>query len=222
MPSRTDATPAAVTYIGLPLNSGGAHSLGRMSRRVAFERTTNFLEVCTRLSCPVAYEFQLNEFGLGPLTDIEDALEERFGGRRAAPVSSDRVGDALNLLDELDPQPTASGIAPLWFWMRTTFQLIDPDTREPFAGQDPDRFCGVEYDYKRPLGTSSLRLILSNRAVLGVELCIPDADDERLAAAVPFLQSSLPFKFSTKQWKEWTPTKTGRFKGRRTLAPPTS
>ena len=42
-----EVTFAAVTSVGLPISSGGAHSLGRMSRRTAYERTRSFLEACT-------------------------------------------------------------------------------------------------------------------------------------------------------------------------------
>jgi hypothetical protein len=70
-----------------------------------------------------------------------------------------------------------------------------------------------------PLGTSSIHLTLHTHATLGIELCIPDADDEVVRRVVPWLQESLPFTFSPKQWRAWTPTKSRSFKARRMAAP---
>jgi hypothetical protein len=44
----TDSAPTAVTYDGLPVSSGCAHSLGRMTRRAAYDATMSFLRTCTQ------------------------------------------------------------------------------------------------------------------------------------------------------------------------------
>jgi hypothetical protein len=46
--------PAAVTYIGLPISSGGAHSLGRMTRRAAYAAMMEFVGTCAQLIDPMA------------------------------------------------------------------------------------------------------------------------------------------------------------------------
>lgn len=217
-----EMAPAAVTYVGLPISSGGAHSLGRMSRRAAYARTISFLSTCTEPGGPISYEFRVNEVPrLPPVPHLERELQRRlgqYGGGlrgidRRVSVQEDRVAEALDLLDDLDPQPTNQwGMAPIWFWATSTFRIMDPATGRPLPGQDPARFRGVEYEWRVPLGTSGLRLILHNHAALGIELCIPQADNEVLSRVVPWLQQHLPLTLSAKQWRAWTPTKSGSFK----------
>ncbi len=212
-------TPAAVTYVGLPISSGGAHSLGRMSRRAAYQRTIAFLQACTQPVGAIDYTFKVHDVPeLGPVPGLERELKRRFGNHVG--LQEDRVPDALDFLDDIDPQPTNQwGMAPVWFSVMSKFRILDPTTGRPLPGQDPKRFHGVEYEGTVPLGTSGLRVILHNRALLAIELCIPDADEDLLRRVVPWLQENLPFRFSPKQWRAWTPTKSGSFKGRKTIAP---
>jgi hypothetical protein len=214
--------PTAVTYIGLPISSGGAHSLGRMSRRVAYHRTIDFLEACTEPVASRVYSFRVLEVPqLDPVPRLEGELQRRFGRY------VDRFGDypgipeasvdaALDFLDEIDPQPTNRwGMAPIWFWVSSQFRILDPATGQPMPGQDPSQFSGVEYEWRVPLGSSGLRLILHNQAQIGIELCIPDADRDTLGRLIPWLQEHLPFRLSPKHWRAWTPTKSGSFKARK-------
>lgn len=218
MPPARD-TPAAVTYIGLPISSGGAHALGRMSRRVAYDRTIAFLRACTQQVGEIQYKFAVVDVPeLKPVPGLEQELRRRFG--EYTRIEAERVPDAIDLLDDIDPQPTNRwGLAPIWFRTSGRFQILDPSTGRPIPGQDPSRFHGVEYDWKVPLGTSSLHLSLHNRASLGIELCIPDADDQVLRRVVPWLEDNLPFTFSPKWWRAWTPTRGGSFKARKMTAP---
>lgn len=221
--------PVAVTYDGLPISSGGAHSLGRLSRREAYARTTSFLRTCTEPAGPREYWFAVNSVPeLRPVRRLEKELERRFGKREGflwikdqrLDIAAERVAEALDFLDEIDPQPTNRwGMAPIWFWVTTKFRILDPATGQPLPGQDPDRYRGNEYEWGLPLGTSSLRLILHNRAQLGINLCIPDADDDLLRRAVPWLQQHLPCRLSQKHWTAWTPTRSGSFKARRMNLP---
>jgi hypothetical protein len=219
---KEQALTGAVTYIGLPIASGGAHSLGRMSRRVAFERTMSFLQTCTEPVEPIAYSFSLNDVPeLSPVPRLELQLRWRF--RNFGIVPAQRVGDALDFLDEIHPQPTNRwGMSPIWFWARTTFRILDPATGQPLPGQEPALFNGVEYEFAVPLGSSGLRLILENHSRIGIELCLPNADDDLLRRVVPWLQRHLPCKLSPKQWRTWTPTRTSSFKARKMTAPRTA
>jgi hypothetical protein len=225
MVSMPDTPLAAITYIGLPISSGGAHSLGRMSRRVAYERTVSFLRTCTKPADPITYSFAVLDVPeLPPVPRLERELKRRFGQYFAVQqhlaVQNERVDEALDFLDEIDPQPTNQwGMAPIWFSATSNFQILDPATGDPITGQDPKRFKGVEYEGGVPLGTSGMRLILDNHARIAIELCLSDPDDALLRRVVPWLQEYLPCKLSPKQWRAWTPTTTGSFKARRISAP---
>lgn len=214
-----EVTFAAVTYVGLPISSGGAHSLGRMSRRTAYERTRSFLEACTEPVGHLEASFTIHDVpDLAPDLRFRRELDRRFSNWTALP--GDRLADALDFLDDIDPQPTNQwGMAPVWFSMGSSFRILDPATGNPVPGQDPARFREVQYEWGIPLGTNHLRLILNNRASVAIELCLPDADRELLARLVPWLQQRLPFRFSSKHWRSWTPTRSGSFKSRRLDAP---
>lgn len=208
---------AAVTYNGLPISSGGAHSLGRMSRRTAYRRTIAFLDQCTVPDAERAYaiSFPADRVspGVTPPAGLGDEVERRFG--RSGEIPESRIGDALDFLDEIAPQPTNRyGMASVWLQMQCRFQLLDPRTGRPVPGQEPQRFGGAEYVWSVPLGTSRLLLSLHDHAALAVDLCIPDASDRLLRTVVPWLQENLPFKFSPKHWRAWTPTRSGSYKSR--------
>lgn len=222
MPDMTGTPPTAITYIGLPVASGGAHSLGRLSRRDAYQRTTDFLHACTEPVGPNVYSFRVFDVPeLEPIVRLEQELEVRFGDYLDGPghyraIPERLVGEALDFLDEIDPQPTNRwGMAPIWFWVAADFRILDPATGRPIPGQDPSRFSGAEYDWRVPLGSSRLRLILHNQAQIGIELCLPDADKDALGRLIPWLQQHLPFRLSPKHWRAWTPTKSGGFMARR-------
>jgi hypothetical protein len=180
-----------------------------------------FLHACTEPVGSIGYRLRLEkvpEFRTPPA--LERELQRRFGGN--ADVPEDRVGEVLEFLDDVDPQPTNRwGMAPIWFSVASTFEILDPATGRPLPGQDPSRFDDVKYAWMAPLGRSRLLLSLHNPAALAVDLCIPDPDDDVLRRVVPWLQQNLPFKFSPKQWKVWTPTKSRSLKGRKMTAPRT-
>jgi hypothetical protein len=215
----TDPGAAAVTYVGLPISSGGAHSLGRMSHRVAHERTLAFLQTCAKPVTPARYSFRVHDVPqLREEARFNAELWRRFG--HYADIPEDRVTDALDYLDEIDPQPANQwGMAPVWFTASFDLRILDPLTGEPLPGQDSARFHAVDYEWGVPLGTSRLRLILSNTARVALELCIPTAEHAVLRRVVPWLQQHAPFKFSPKQWRVWTPTRSGSFKARKLIMP---
>jgi hypothetical protein len=190
-----------------------------MARRVAYDRTVAFLRTCTEPAAQADYSFKVHDVPeLQPYPRFNAELWRRFG--HYVTIDENRVRDALDFLDEIDPQPTNKwGMAPVWFTARFDLRILDPSTGRPLPGQDPARFHGVEYEWGVPLGSSRLRLILHNRAQVGIELCMPDADEDVRGRVVPWLQHHLPFKFSHKQWRVWTPTRSGSFKGRRLAAP---
>jgi hypothetical protein len=212
--------PTAGTYVGLPISSGGAHSLTRMSFRAAHERMVQFLSRCAEPITPLAYSFSLLDADVPRDTKIEKLLHRRFGSGDNLNVGHERVTEALDFLTEIDPQPAnRGGTVRVWLTGKCTFRVRDPVGGHVLPGQDTDRYGGREYDWSVPLGTSALKLSLSNRARLAIDLCLPDADDQLLLRVVPWLQTNLPCEFSAKHWKRRTATSTGSFKAINIAAP---
>lgn len=207
MPSPLAST--AITYDGLPISGGGAHSLGRMSRRAAYAATLAFLEACTQPVAKSEYTLTVHDVPELPRpVSLEADLERRFGRGRILVLCPDEVSEALDFLDEIHPQPTNQwGMAPIWFRATARFRLLDPATGTVLPGQTGALEERVGY-------RNEVRLILDNSARIGMSLCIPGGDTSLLDRLLPALQEHAPCKLSRKQWRSWTPTKTGTLKSR--------
>lgn len=215
------ATPFAITYVGLPISSGGAHGLGRLAVREAFERTTGFLQTCTALAKPATCTvLRTNAPDLVPDPQIDARLTSQFGAGPRVQVPWERVDDALKFIESIRDQPVnAWGMAGYWLQVDASFRVLSPTSLIPLPGQSAERYNGVEYQWNTPLGTSALTLSLHKSAALAIDLCIPDTDGDDLRQVVAWLQQHLPIRFSPKHWTRWTPTKSGGYRGRKVPAP---
>lgn len=212
---------AAVTYRGLPVSSGGAHTLARVSPRGAYQRTLDFLDSCAELEAPLQRTLQVMEVpDLEPSGWGERELARRFGTTDPMSVEDGQVDDALAFMEEIAPQPVGAGnMAPIWFSVECRFRAVDPGAGSALPVHAPDLFAGKEYEWGIPLGVSHLYLSISSRARLALDLSLPDLGDEPLADLVSRLQDNLPFRFSPKHWRRWTPTKSGSFTSRKIPQP---
>jgi hypothetical protein len=209
---------SAVAYDGLPISSGGAHALGRISARDALNAWLRFLDMRTEAS-PISCRF---DFPMTPrLTadpEVVRLIAREFpGGRGRHRVPWDRVDDALSLFESLEPLPANQwGMAPVWLWFTAGFRIRSPASQELWPGQDPDRFNRFVTPAGVRLGVSSTRLGLQAKRSMGLSLSIPRASDADLAEIVPWLQAALPTRLSAKHWTRWTLTKNKRsYRGRK-------
>jgi hypothetical protein len=189
-----------------------------MALRDAYERTLAFMDACAELNSPVAPRFK---FVNGPQMPAglpwERDFADQFGPRLPiVPIAPGQIDSAIDFLRQIDPQPLNPwGMAPLWLQISWRVRLKDPGTGRTFEHQDPALFGRTDYGPNCSLGESALRLFLNNRASLGVELCLPGVDDDELRRLLPKFQAKAPFKFSTKQWRRWSPTRAGGFRSRK-------
>lgn len=209
---------SAVAYDGLPISSGGAHGLGRISARDALNAWLRFLGMRAEAS-PISCWFA---FPMTPrLTVDPEAVRliarEFPGGRGSHSVPWDRADDALSIFESLEPLPTNQwGMAPVWLWFTASFRIRSPSSQELWPGQDPDRFDRFVTPAGVKLGASSTRLILQAKRSMGLSVSIPRASDTDLAEVVPWLQAALPMRLSSKHWTRWTLTKNKRsYRGRK-------
>src|SRR5687768_13735601 len=91
---------SAVAYDGLPIGSGGAHGLGRISARVALDAWLRFLELCTEVSAQKCWFDLPMTPGLSIDPEVKRTIEREFPrvlpGPLSHPVRWDRADDALS------------------------------------------------------------------------------------------------------------------------------
>jgi hypothetical protein len=206
-----------VVYDGLPISSGGAHGLGRTSVHDAFSAWRRFLDSCTVVT-DASYYFHLPHTPeLKPDRKTVRKIRKAFPpqGHRF-PVPQDRIHEALDLMSELEPQPTNPwGMAPVWLNAHADFTLKTP-SGDVWPSQNPTAFGSFETPAGVHLGAPSTHLNIEARRSMGLRLSIPEATDNDLATLIPWLQNHLPFRLSPKHWTRWTLNKNGRtYRGRR-------
>lgn len=210
-----------MAYDGLPISSGGAHGLGRISARDSLSTWLSFLDKRTEAS-PVScwFDFPMTP-GLAADPGVVRLIAREFPGDRGRhPVPRERAGDALSVFESLEPLPVNQwGMAPLWLWFTADFRLRSPSGQELWPGQDPGRFGHFVTPVGVKLGASSTRLILEAKRSMRLSLSIPRASDADLVEIVPWLQAVLPMRLSSKHWTRWTLTKNKRSYRGRKIAP---
>jgi len=206
---------SAVVYDGLPISSGGAHALNRLTPREAFAAWLSFLQTCTHVT-RVEATFKVDNHP-GPSADrrvvrtIKDAFPEQHEPfSQLYPVPASRLEDAVEVFEQICPLPTDEwGNAPVWLHMDAHVEMRQPDGG-PWPGQDPALFGHFQTPSGVGLGASSIRLILSGRLAMGLTLTLPEATDDDIARLRPWLHSQLPFRMSSKHWVRWSLNKNGR------------
>lgn len=203
---------SAVAYDGLPISSGGAHRLRRLSARQAFAAWRDFLNARTSDSTFNGY-FELAH---RPDLTVDPAAERRVLAAFPGPIVQARVTEALDLFADLEPQPTNRGLAAVELSFRSEFQIHRPGTSEVWLGQEHERFGDFETPAGMRLGVSGSSLRLAARFTMSLQLTLPEASDSDVAEAVPWLEAALPMRLSQKHWTRWTLTKNGKsYRGKR-------
>ena len=220
-----------VVYDGMPISSGGAHGLGRVSARGAVSSWLGFLEACTATSSIKCW-FQFPETpGLTVDPEVVRAVGRVFAPVQISPahhastmqfvVPRTRLEEAVELFESLEPLPANKwGMAPIWLRLTADFRLLSPGG-ELWPGQDPRSFGEFVTPTGVTLGTSATWLGLHAKRHMGLILSIPRASDGDLRDLVPWLQASLPFQMSAKHWTRWTLTKNKlSYRANRIVPPP--
>ena len=215
---------SAVVYDGLPMSSGGAHSLGRMTTTEAATRWLSFLGTRTR-PAPILCSFDLDAHPwLGAGRRLGARISREFpptlGARTHFSVPPDRITEAVDLLESLKPLPTSrSGLPAVTLTLGASFKVLAPDGAALWPGQDPSRFGHFHTPAGVTLGASTTRLSLDARASISLLLSVPEATDEDLSVVIPWLQDALPMRLSPQHWARWTLTKDGHSYRRTAINP---
>lgn len=207
---------SAVVYDGLPVSSGGAHSIKRLGPEQALHAWRQFLAACGHVD--VMRAMVRVDDGPGPpaprtvLRRVDQLFPtRREGAVRLHDVPADRLDDAVELIGDISPQAADEwGNAAVTLFVEADFVLGRPTDDQPWPGQGRQRFGGFETPGGPRLGVCDTRLILTTTRAMGLTVCLPEATDDDVALARPWLQEHLPFRMSSRHWTRWTLTKNGR------------
>jgi hypothetical protein len=216
---------SVITYDGLPIGNGGAHKLKLRGPTVGWEATEKFLRTCTDFKAPKLLFVEVldaNEIPRSFTAKFKKIFLKKFwrfpkklqigdAMRLRWEFPFKKLPELLQLLEEAQPLPVPkNNLKSLMIYLSAEFRFIDPETHCVLPHQDKGEYRNVDAGYQMFLGTSSLRVLLSTESDLNVFFSLPFENATKdFSKYVRFLQDNLPFKFSEKHWKFWTPTKAG-------------
>lgn len=207
-----------VTYDGLPISKGGAHTMRTRQAARGAAMFEEFLAAAVVPAVPVRWEVMaLFSERANVVSPIEQALADTLGSPRFSDtwsdgwdVPADRLGDALALFDvKRSPELKAPAYLRPVLMGTVSGVALDPATGSGYVGVSPEACGGFAVDgYGTPLGSVGTRVSLGQySAKLSLFLSLPG--DERLAGATRHVQQHLSFALSEKHWKRWVPTADG-------------
>ena len=207
---------SVVVYDGLPISSGGAHSINRLSPDQALQAWRRFLQTCAQHVEVDAVIRVDDQPGPPASRQTLDRLDRAFPTRRETSVQlrhvpEDRIDQAVELMAEISPQPADQwGNAAVHLFIEARFLLRHPaDGGGLWPGQGRDQFGDFTTPSGVMLGISSARLTIGHARSMGLMLTLPMASDADLTLIRPWLQDHLPFRLSDKHWTRWTLNKNG-------------
>jgi len=210
-----------ISYEGLPINSGGAHTMSRKSPKVNYEQTLNFLSLFANKTQPKSIELTLYEsekreysalkllprlilkFGI-PKTRNDGWLRTWTWNLTGKNIESGF--ETLELNNEL-PKNTAGPISLNFHW---NFHFKDPNTNQVLPNQE---FI-PELDFR--IKNSRIYLKLSKKSTISVWFALPFEKVEKYESEfIKGLKSNLPFKTSDKHWRIWKKSLKGNWTPRK-------
>ncbi len=224
------AVRAVITYDGLPISSGGAHTLRMRGPKAVHAAITQFATTCSDYTRPTQLYVELlkgKEIPRSFSAMVERKFLLDFGAPRRTralgqaigtqwDIPKERAEDVLTLLEGPQPLPT-DRLYPLALNLVANFRLIDPQGGSVLPRQERTDYLHFEAAPGLYLGTSTLYARLSAVSTVSVFFSLPYEElGPALREHVRFLQTHLPFKLSAHHWKRWHINKAGtRYVGRR-------
>jgi hypothetical protein len=226
---------ALVTYDGLPVSSGGGHSLRTRSAGNAFSQVMQFFASCTEPSQPVRFSVESitgDDIPTGFSAPLLRELTQRYGAATVRSLGGDRshswvvgegdVASLLSMIESLSPLPVHPyKLQPISLNALSFFKLTSPNGGAPYPFQEAACCLNFQPGFGQQLGVSQAYARISERSTLSLFLNFPfPIDSDELTLAVDAVQESLPFQLSKAHWKQWTLTKRGdKYLGRK-VSPP--
>ena len=210
-----------ITYEGLPVNSGGAHSLGKKTVESIYSDTLSFLRNFTNCYKPVEldltfYSSQDNSyktlpilwnlgktFGVPSFHSWDIGTCKQFYYRwKLKPKQIPKGFELLNIYKDLPP----NDYGPIVLSSKWHFQFLDEHTRELLTGQDKIPII----DFRQQ--NSQLYLRLGQKSTISAWFAFPFSSiDDSAYRYLTTLIKQLPFKPSDKHWRIWRLSKNGNW-----------
>lgn len=206
-----------ISYEGLPISSGGAHSIGRKAPKVNYNKTLEFLNLFADKSQPKSikltlFESEKKEYSalkLLPNLTLKFGIPEtrndgwlRTWTWNLTEKDIEKGFEALELNNELPTNP-AGPLSLDFYW---NFHFKDPKTSKVLPNQE----LIPELDFR--IKNSRIYLRLSKQSSVSVWFALPfEKMDKYELEFIKDLKSNLPFKTSDKHWRIWKKTEKGNW-----------
>jgi len=224
----------AITYDGLPISSGGAHSLRQKGFVAGFNALQNFVDSISleRNPSSVALElFNSGTRGYSHFMALRWEFSKRFRGKQGRSIGEhfghqwdvppSELGLLIHNLERLRPIPLV-GYAGRSLVVHVYWKLIFSDqTGDQLPFQTRDNYVDFEVGFQQYLGESILYARISENSSANLFLSLPfEVVQPECVELANRVQEAFPTRLSAKHWKRWTLTKKGTsYLGRKIPAP---
>tara|TARA_B100001059_G_C17816651_1_gene575693 strand:+ start:1918 stop:2583 length:666 start_codon:yes stop_codon:yes gene_type:complete len=210
-----------ISYEGLPINSGGAHSVSRKSQKVTYEQTLDFLNFFADKTLPKSIDLTLYESEKKEYSALKllPKLTLKFGIPKTrndgwlrtwtwslTEKDIENGFETLELNNELPKNPAG----PISLNFNWNFHFKDPKTNQILPNQE----LIPELDFR--IKNSRIYLMLSKKSTISVWFALPFEKMEKYELEfIKELKSNLPFKTSDKHWRTWKKSEKGNWTPRK-------
>ena len=206
-----------ISYEGLPINSGGAHSLGKKTALENYAQTVQFLNRFANTNKPtnievILYQSEKKEYNtLKLITKLilkfgipkfnNDGLLSSLSWK----LSENEIEKGFETL-KLNTELPENSKGPLVLSFLWNFSFIDPKTNQILPNQEKI----PELDFR--IKNSRIYLRTSNKSSISVWFALPFEELGKYEIEyINELKSCLPFKPSEKHWRIWKKSEKGNW-----------
>lgn len=206
-----------ISYEGLPINSGGAHSLGKQTALENYTQTIQFLNRFADTNKPINIELILYQSEKKQYDTLKliAKLSWKFGIPKfkndgllnswSWKLSENEIEKGFEIfkLNKEFPENSKEPLVLSFLWY---FSFIDPKTKQILPNQEKI----PELDFR--LKNSRIYLRTSNKSTISVWFAFPFEQLGKYETEyINDLKSCLPFKLSEKHWRIWKKSEKGNW-----------
>jgi hypothetical protein len=213
-----------ITYDGLPISSGGAHTLRTKSPLVTLEQVRAFIASCTNAELPKEIFVEVVS-GDGIPGEFSAPLIEQLATELGVPkrrtlgantghtwsLAVQQVDAHVALIEHAKPLPVHPyKLQPIAVTVLFDFHLLAPQSRIVLPNQGAINYGNYSPSHAQLLGESHLYARISESSTVSLFLNFPfEEASGSLQQSVAFVQEHLPFSLSASHWKQWRLSKNG-------------